>query len=240
MFAGSLANGKFGGHAVRQSNLMMNRSKFRLVAAVLGVCALGASANAGLLFVQDTDFNGAIASQNDTTGGNGNYATAYDDFTLGVTSTVTGFDWVGSYFNPSSPGDITGWTISVYADQGGFPGTLISSEAYADNGGETYLGLDNQGDPTYSYSESYNPFTAWAGRPYWISVVPDLGYPPQWGWESGTGGDGVSYQSFFGTWTETPNDLAFSVEGNSGATPGPAAVLPMIVGLIGLARRRRV
>ena len=61
-----------------------------------------------LLYAQNPDFLNVYASQNDTTGGNGNYATTYDNFTLGTTSNVDEFAWIGGYFNPSAQGAMTG------------------------------------------------------------------------------------------------------------------------------------
>ena len=65
----------------------------------------------------------AYSSQNDTTGGNGNFATAFDNFTLGGTGqiSITDATWFGQYFNPPVPGAITKFTLMFYTDNGGIP-----------------------------------------------------------------------------------------------------------------------
>lgn len=74
-------------------------------------------ATASPIYVQPTDLNGSYASQNDS---NilGNFATAYDNFTLSGSATIYSVQWVGSYFNPSIQAPITGFTVSFYADNG--------------------------------------------------------------------------------------------------------------------------
>src|SRR6516225_5030705 len=56
-----------------------------------------------LIYSQIPDLQNVYASQNDTNGF-GNFATAYDNFTLGTSSNIDQFAWVGGYFNPSSQG----------------------------------------------------------------------------------------------------------------------------------------
>jgi hypothetical protein len=57
---------------------------------------------------------------------------------------------------------------------------------------------------------------------------------------AGSGGDGVSYQDFFGARSPLDSDVAFSIQGTSGA-PEPAGWALMIggFGLAGAALRRR-
>ena len=69
---------------------------------------------------------------------------------------------------------------------------------------------------------------------YWASVVPDLGFPPQWGWASGTGGDGISYQDFFGTRTQLGSDMAFAIDGTQ-VTPEPGTLIMLGTGILGIA-----
>jgi PEP-CTERM motif len=194
------------------------------------------------LYNQPTDFNGALASQNDTTGGNGNFATVYDNFTLGASSTIDGVTWVGSYFNPPTPGTITSFDVSFYSDSSGTPGALLGVTTISGNASETSLGIDNAGDPVFAYSAAVTPFSALAGTQYWLSIVPSLGFPPQWGWETGTGGDGASYQVFFGSGATTGVDQAFTLIGNVGAVPEPSTLVMLSIGsvtLFGYGWRRR-
>ncbi|HWE99933.1 MAG TPA: PEP-CTERM sorting domain-containing protein [Caulobacteraceae bacterium] len=210
--------------------------------ALIAACALaiGASAAKGaVLYNQPFDGLGnPTASQNDTNGF-GNFATVYDNFLLGSSATITSVDWTGSYYNPASQSAITAFTISFYADSGGPTGSALYTTSVSGTANETFLG-NYAGFPTYTYDLPVN-FTAAAGTTYWMSVVPDLGFPPQWGWEGGTGGDGVSYQDFFGNRSALPADAAFTLNGAGGA-PEPAAWAMMILGAFGtgaLLRRRR-
>jgi hypothetical protein len=201
--------------------------------------ALGGSASANILYSQPfVDNAGAYSSQNDTTGGNGNFATAYDNFALGSAATITGVGFTGAYFNPPTPGTITAFTIQIYGDNGGTPGASLYSETIAGNGNEALFDCAVGTGACGNYSVSAN-FAAAAGTQYWLSIVPDLGFPPQWGWADGTGGDGAAYQVFFGSGAPLPTDLAFTL---TSTVPEPTAWALMLIGFGGLglvARARR-
>ena len=94
--------------------------------------------------------------------------------------------------------------------------------------------LQKWGITTYSYSAdiSGNAFSAAAGTQYWLSIVPDLANTTQWGWSTGTGGDGSSYQIFFGSGSSQPYDLAFGLSGSGATTTTPE---PGSLTLLGLA-----
>jgi hypothetical protein len=188
---------------------------------------------ASLVYAQNPDFNGAFASQNDTNG-LGNFATVYDNFTLGTATTLTQVQWVGSYFNPPQQGNITAWTLTFWSDNAGQPGSALATFNVSGNANETFLQNDNVGDPTYLYSLDVN-FAAAAGTQYWLSVVPDLGFPPQWGWETGTGGDGVAFQDFFGSRSQLGSDVAFALFGNTSTVPEPGSLMLLGTGILGLA-----
>jgi hypothetical protein len=186
---------------------------------------------AGDLYTQPTNYFGGYYSQNDTSpGGVGNWATVYDNFTLGASATIGSVSWVGSYY--PSAGTVTGVTISIWADNSGAPN--LADQLYtthvSGNAGETYLGLDILNDPTYSYSAAID-FNAAAGTQYWLSIVSDAGYPPGWAWESGTGGDGISYQDYLGSLYELQVDEAFTLD----AVPEPASAALLGGGLALLA-----
>lgn len=218
---------------------MTKHSGRALLCVVLPLIVAGIAvvpAAAAPIYVQPTDLNGSYASQNDTNAF-GNFATAYDNFTLSGSATIYSVQWVGSYFNPSAQAPITGFTINFYADAAGTPGALLYSTGdVAGNAGETFIGLDNAGNPTYVYGLGVS-FAATGGTTYWLSIVPDLGFPPQWGWETGTGGDGAAYQCFFGTCGSVSNDLAFALN-----TPEPTTVVFLATGLaaIGIRVRNRM
>jgi hypothetical protein len=209
---------------------------FTALAVMLVLTAITVSpAWANDVYVQATDNGGSYASQNDTSGGLGNYATSYDNFNLTTTTLITSVDWVGTYF--PFPGTTTGFTVNFYADSGGAPGALLYSTGdVAGDAGETLLGTDSLGDPTYAYSLSTD-FVASDVTTYWLSITADSAFPPQWGWETGTGGDGAAYQCFFGSCGATANDLAF---GLSVPEPSTALLMPSSLGLLGIIFRKKL
>jgi hypothetical protein len=217
-------------------------SPFKTVAATVALSfALLAGAQAIVVYSQPFDASGmALASQNDT-GSLGNFATMYDDFVLGAGAAINNVEWIGEYFNPPFQGPITAWTVSFYADAGGQPGALLMQDNMAGTANETFVG-NFAGFPAYKYSFNLNmAFNAAAGTQYWLSVVPDLLDPPQWGWSTGLGGDGVSVQDFFGNRYTLTDDVAFTLNGipepNSVALAGFGLAL---CGAVTYFRRRRI
>jgi hypothetical protein len=209
------------------------------VAALSSAMMMSAAVNAATLYDQPWDGTGnAASSQNDTGGGNGNFATVYDNFAIGGGGTVTGVNFTGAYFNPPSAGSITKFTVNFYADSAGQVGSSLATFSVAGNGGESGCATTG-GTLTCGYNLAVN-FNAAAGTQYWMSIVPDLSFPPQWGWSTGTNGDGKSFQDFFGTRSQLTSDFAFTLTGNA-AVPEPATWALMLggFGLAGAALRRR-
>ena len=217
------------------------RTKIIAVAFALTLVA-SSGAMAAVLYNQNSDDNGAFSSQNDTNG-LGNFATVYDNFTLGGNSSVTNVMFTGSYFNPPTQGTITAFTINFFDDAGNMPGSLLQSFNMAGTANETSIGIDNVGDPlfTYSFDLSGMGFMAAAGTQYWMCIVPDLGFPPQWGWETSMDGDGIAYQDFFGSRGQLGSDLAFTLNGSPKGVPESGSTVVLLGGVfiaLGLLRRR--
>ena len=197
-----------------------------------------------VLYNQPWDGTGNVySSQNDTSGGFGNFATVYDNFTLGSTSTITDVNWTGGFFNPIELGSITAFTVTLWSNSGGQPGSMLYQDVQSGNAAQTGCGIVNGVSEICTYSENLlTPFVAQAGTQYWLSIVPNLGFPPQWGWASGTGGDGIAYQDFFGVRSQLSADMAFGITGTvGGGSPEPFTFGLMGSGLavLGLAKWRR-
>jgi len=199
------------------------------------------------IYSQPTNYFGGFYSENDTgPNANGNYATTYDDFTLTSTAAIGSVSWVGTVLNSVTP---TAFTISIFANSttscpGGEAtcpntGSQLYSTTVSGSAGQTFLQNDSFNYPAYSYTDPIT-FTATGGTEYWISIVGTVPSTNDWVWESGTGGDGYSFQTLFGTTSAIAVDEAFSLN-------SPASVPePMYTGLIGgglvllaLASRRR-
>jgi hypothetical protein len=211
------------------------RSKTILLATLFAL-VLSVSAYADTtLYTQAYDGNGYLnASQNDS-GGLGNFATTYDNWNInpGGIYTVNEVQFTGGYYN-GNPGSISGWTVNVYFDNGsGQPGTLQHTAHISGNGNETSLGGN-----IYTYDISGLGFQELSNIPYWLSVVPDLAFPPQWGLATGTGGDGVGYQDYFGQRLQI-GDSAFTLIGTAVPEPGTLVMLGTgVLGLAGAIRRK--
>jgi len=203
--------------------------------ATLAILTPFQAAQASVIFSQAADFpsGNVFASQNDTNSF-GNFATVYDNFSFSSDNLVDGVDWVGGYFNPPTAAPISSFALSIFGNNAGQPGSLLFSETITGNAGETFIGTDNNGRLTYSYSASLtNTFLAQAGATYWLAIVPSLGFPPQWGWYTSSEGDGVGYQDFFGSRFQRDTDFAFSLTGQK--VPEPSAILGLLgLGLLGI------
>jgi hypothetical protein len=199
------------------------------------------SAGAGMLFSQAPDEVGNWASQNDTsTGGLGNFASAYGDFILGSSSSVNQVGWTGGYFNPPAQATIAGFTLDFYGDNSGQAGTLLASDFISGTAGETFVGHDSFGDLEYSYSSALpTSFSAAAGTKYWLSIVPDMPETtPQWGWGTSGEGDNSAYATFFGSQIPKSN-FAFTLEGTASVPDGGTTSLFLGLALAGLGFARR-
>jgi hypothetical protein len=218
------------------------RNSLSALIAFGGLLALTGTAKAQIVYIQPSDFPGGTvyASQNDSASF-GNFATVYDNFTLAGDTLITDVHWQGSYFNPGVQGSILSFDLSFWADNAGQPGALLASYPILGTANETLVGSGAFG-PVFDYFTLLpSSFTATGGTNYWLSVVPTMSFPPQWGWQTGTGGDGIAVQDFFGSRNRIQADMAFALSGHAAVPePGSVALLVSMAGTgAGFVLRRR-
>ncbi len=148
-----------------------------------------------------------------------------------------GANSAGSYgYGPAAPGTISGFTIKIYSDiidsSGGSLNGLhrpnieagpIYTAPISGNAGETDLGYTDSEHVYYGPNEIYSygttlatPFAATGGTKYWLSIVAESPFAPEWGWNTaGVVGSGLAYRQDQGDSTLKKNisgaDFTFSL-----------------------------
>lgn len=212
----------------------------RIRATFLGLLVLlmTAPANAAVLYSQPFDGTNFFASQNDTSvGGLGNFATMYDNFTLGSAASISSINFTGDYGEAVQSYSMSGFTLTFYDNNSGQPGSSIYSQFTSGTANQTLLSPN-----IFTYAINLTtPFAAAGGTTYWVSLVPDLALTLQWYWGGGSGGDGISYQDFSGVpRRKEPNDLAFTLNDTPiSNVPEPITLSLFGAGLAGAVAMRR-
>jgi len=194
-------------------------------------------AHAGILYSQPSNNVGFFYSQNDTNGVPPANATTYDNFTLGTSSTVANVAWTGGFLPGADTTNITSFTLTFYNDNAGQPGSILATRTILGNAGQTFAGNDLLQDNVYNFNANVSTPTFLAGTQYWLSIVAnrDSGGLYQYGWENSSVGDGVGYQTLFGTTGPITSDSAFTLS-DVAAVPEPSTLVmaSMLFGMIGV------
>jgi hypothetical protein len=190
--------------------------------AIFSFVLLAASSSpAVVLFSQP--FNGANYYYSDGLPG---YAKVYDDFILGGGGTISKVDWSG--LDPNN--DLTGFTINIFSDNSGSPGTSLSSSVITGNAGETPSGTLT----INNYSATLpTAFTASPGTEYYIQIVGTASGAGGFYWETSSQGNDGALSDLF-TVSPMNNNLAFTLEG----TPEPTTIVLGLLGAITFLVRR--
>ncbi|MCA9303733.1 MAG: hypothetical protein KC996_06395 [Phycisphaerales bacterium] len=165
----------------------------------------------------------------------------YDQFRFDGTTNIEGIGFWGAVYAE------TQFTISIYADNAGLPGTL----AYTHNFAREDITLSVSGvvlDDEWTNVEHHaiaefgQSFTADANTTYWLAITGDAFF--SWTYGATSGDNSVLYsntaQNSF--WTNAdldrdPTNLAFSIYGTS--VPAPASIPTLAMLGICVSRRRR-
>lgn len=135
--------------------------------------------------------------------------TAYDNFAIGKSASITGVSWRGSSSNDGS----AGFTIRIYASN---PNPAAQPDISAPLGEINVAGKSGEvavGKNLSEYrAEFIQPLALTSGVQYWISIVSSRKDFSAWGWADGEGGDGKSIQSYSEfRILSAPNDRAFAL-----------------------------
>jgi hypothetical protein len=198
-------------------------------AAVALAAILAAPCRGDVIYSQPRDFPaGGFDVSQINPGAPSPRTQVYDDFTAFRLVYVTGITWSGGG-GEEAPEETVGFTFGFYADNGGAPGALLHSESISGDANATFVGIDNASRPTYDYSATLTtPFALTAGTTYWLSIVATLAPPDQWGWRTGTGGDGMAYDT-----APLRHDLAFTLIGVT--VPEPSSLTLFGIGTLAAA-----
>ena len=208
----------------------MNRCGIFAVAAGLCVGAAGVS-QAAVVFEQLPDYGNAYFSD---AGGNYPYQAIAENFSLGTSTSIGAVGCWGVYY----PNNILvdNFTVKIYADSFGMPGTLLYSGAPTSTT-SVDTGVDAFGVNVYETTMTLgSAFNASAGTQYWVSVINSTGLGSDWGWvTSSSDSVGAFTLDYGGSW----NALGTSSSLRLYEVPAPSSLALLGLGGLIAGRRRR-
>ena len=166
-----------------------------------------------------------------------------DDFSLASTQTISVVEWSGVYAFFDTPPATDDFTVEIYADSSGVPGTLLSSTNVGNSVNRTDSGFDDPvlGFDVYEYSANVTPFAATAGTTYWLSIYGNtVGEDDDWLWGivNGTGNSAQS-NDLGSNWFVAGHQMDFRLIGPAVPEPSSVSLLGLLFLFVATQRRMR-
>jgi hypothetical protein len=214
-----------------------------LIIAIAGLLVSGFAYGQIVFYEQQPDLTDSANGASDLQG----YYNVADDYYAEARTLLTDFHWYGSTSQNTMNYDlyIQGWNVRIYDDAGGKPGGVLYSDMGipAANLPDTYVGIDGLG--YYIFRTDYNLNTDFyfeAGRTYWLStqcITTDW-----WWWQTTIDPYQVwnlAKQDYDdGNWMDNGTGVDMSFQLTTVPEPGLISLAGLVLGLGGLALRKRV
>ena len=213
------------------------------ILALTLVVALAGTAWADLVvYSQPVDLVNKGEQASGSTPGERPWVRAADNFTLDQSYQITDAHWWGGSENFQYPDltNISDFTVTIYEDSSGLPGSVVHSEVFATaatnpvDTGE----LTSMGSILFYHSVDFtSPVSLSGGTQYWFSVSADLiDYNlDDWRWSnSGPGGVALDWDinGQWEDWSFASEDVAFEL-----TIPEPASLVLLAVATLFVRRR---
>ena len=143
--------------------------------------------------------------------------------TAGPTYGITGLVFWGGYFPENIPNPIDDFTITVYTDAGGFPGTVVDSRTHieADSRSTTGIILFGVDEYVFTFDFSASPIMVSTTGSYWIEIFNNSTASSNFFWETGNldGTHGIAGSAFAFetpgiTWNPLGDDMSILISGD--------------------------
>lgn len=211
------------------------------LASLLMTCAI----QAGPIIYDNGSPDFVNAYYSDKTPGIGGGIESASNFALGADNILADIHWWGGYGISSFAHSADNFTVYIYNDSGGSPGTVahtipVGAPTRTDTGVNLFLSIDIF---AYEYDLPI-PIALTAGTTYWLSILNDTTGDPggEWLWATSNGlsGDDHSRNLNAGApdpWGDLEVEFAYHLTGpDPSGVPDAGSTLPLLgTALIGLA-----